>query len=190
MRVGARLKALRKQKKITLQALAAASGLSAAYLSNLERDATSPTLVNLSKICDTLGVSLTVLLHEASTKAVVRRDERLESFRVSPGVRCELMTRGNRQMKAVCMTIDAQHFEEEISWGHASDEFCVVVRGSMTVTLAGEVHELEHGDSIYVSKGIPHRFRKTCPDECVSYWIMRDAEDYYAAEALGQGSHV
>lgn len=179
MEVGARLKALRKQRKITLQTLAAASGLSAAYLSNLERDATSPTLANLQRICDILEISVHSLLHDISTTSVVRRDERQEAFRISPGIRCELMTRGNRKMKVFCMTVAADYDEEESSPGYSSDAFCVVVQGRLEIALEGETYELAKGDSIYITRGVPHRYHKLSGEECVSYWVLRDAEEYH-----------
>ncbi len=61
-KIGYSVRAHRRDKGMTLQQLSDISGLSIGYLSNLERNANSPTLVNLQKICDALEISFYSLL--------------------------------------------------------------------------------------------------------------------------------
>lgn len=62
--VGQRVKGIRKQQKKTLQNLAEETGLSAAYLSNLEHDVISPTLDQLQKVCFSLHSNISDLLSQ------------------------------------------------------------------------------------------------------------------------------
>ena len=57
-RVGNRIKDIRKKKSLTITELAKYTDLSVGYLSNIERNQTSPTLRNLSTICSALNISL------------------------------------------------------------------------------------------------------------------------------------
>lgn len=57
-RVGNRIKDIRKKKSLTITELAKYTDLSVGYLSNIERNQTSPTLRNLSTICSALNLSL------------------------------------------------------------------------------------------------------------------------------------
>lgn len=57
-----RIKALRKRKRMSQAALAAAAGISRTYLARLETSRQDPTLSTLEKIAKALGVSVKRLL--------------------------------------------------------------------------------------------------------------------------------
>ena len=60
-----------------MQQLAEATGLSTGYLSNLERNVNSPTLVNIQKICEALDISLGDMVERNREESIiVRKDER------------------------------------------------------------------------------------------------------------------
>ena len=76
-KIGSSIRSLRKSKKMTLQQLAKETGLSTGYLSNIERNITSPTLMNIQKICDVFDSSLSDLLERnAEERIVIRREDR------------------------------------------------------------------------------------------------------------------
>lgn len=63
--LGLKLSALRKEKKLTLDKLAAQAGLSKSYLWELEnRDAQRPSAEKLAALADALGVSVSYFLEE------------------------------------------------------------------------------------------------------------------------------
>lgn len=64
MKIGNKLRSIRKSKEITLMELAKETKLSVSLLSNIERDVTSPTLVNLIAINEALNITITDLLAE------------------------------------------------------------------------------------------------------------------------------
>ena len=57
-RVGARVRSLRRERGLTIEQLAAATGLTKGFISQLERDRTAPSLSSIARICDALGVRL------------------------------------------------------------------------------------------------------------------------------------
>ena len=59
--LGARIKALRGQMRLTIDQLAAASGVSRAMISRIERGESSATAQLLNRLCSGLGVSLSTL---------------------------------------------------------------------------------------------------------------------------------
>lgn len=74
VKVGEKLRNLRKKKGLTLKKLSEKAELSIGYLSNLERDACSPTLENIQKICGILDVSLSELLEEnIESRTVIKK---------------------------------------------------------------------------------------------------------------------
>lgn len=64
-RLGEKLHELRKQKKLTLEALAEQAGLSKSYLWELEnRESQRPSAEKLSALADALGVAVSYFIEE------------------------------------------------------------------------------------------------------------------------------
>jgi len=69
MNLGHAIKFCRQQKKLSIPALAARAGLSASYISLLERNERDPPLSTLQKISSALEVPLSVLVFVGTTPA-------------------------------------------------------------------------------------------------------------------------
>lgn len=72
-RIGARVRALRAERGLTLDALAQQADVSRAMLSRIERGESSPTAQLLNKICGGLGVSLSHLFTQAQAASPLAR---------------------------------------------------------------------------------------------------------------------
>ena len=68
-RIGARVRALRTKERLSLEALAAASGVSRSALSLIERAESSPTAAVLDRVASALGVPLASLFDGTETVA-------------------------------------------------------------------------------------------------------------------------
>lgn len=64
MKIGNKLRTVRKAKDMTLKELAHLTNLSVSLISNIERDITSPTLINLLSISEALNITITDFLTE------------------------------------------------------------------------------------------------------------------------------
>jgi len=75
--LGERIRLERQQRRLSLEALAAQSGVSRSMLSDIERGAKVPTVLVLDRIATGLGTSIARLLGEERTSAVIvlRREE-------------------------------------------------------------------------------------------------------------------
>ena len=76
-KVGARVRSLRRERGLTIEQLAAATGLTKGFISQLERDRTAPSLSSIARICDALGVRLSHIFEREPAPALVRRQERV-----------------------------------------------------------------------------------------------------------------
>ena len=76
--VGERLRTLRQFRRYTLQSVAARSGISESFLSQVERGRSNASIASLKRIADALGVSMADLFEpdELPGPRVLRRDER------------------------------------------------------------------------------------------------------------------
>ena len=179
--VGQKLKAFRKQKNMTLQNLADTTGLSSAYLSNIERSATSPTVENLFKISRALGVEIIDIMSdsfEQTDNLIVRQEERKQLFGDRKGILYESIVDGERDLNGVCITIEVKCTESVVSTGHAHyGELGIQVEGELEIDYGKERAVLKAGDTIYIPKGTPHGYRKISSGRCVTYWLHPTSED-------------
>src|ERR687885_1687210 len=78
-RLGERVRALRRERGLTLEELAQRSGVSRAMISKLERGEKNPTLVVAAKVAEGLGVGLSRLVGVEERRRVVllRRERRM-----------------------------------------------------------------------------------------------------------------
>jgi len=71
MNLGPLIRRYRKEKKLTLKAVAEKAGISEGFLSQVENDVNSPSVQTLLKICNAIGVNAGDILNQA------REQERL-----------------------------------------------------------------------------------------------------------------
>ncbi|MDZ7801836.1 MAG: XRE family transcriptional regulator [Trueperaceae bacterium] len=92
MKIGSRIRQLRTDQRLSLEALAERSGCSRSMLSEIERDAKSPTLRTLSQLASGLGVSISELVaEEAREPTVDRQAERTVERDPETGVEFEVL---------------------------------------------------------------------------------------------------
>ena len=173
--VGVKLRLFRKQKGLTLQNLAEQTGLSSAYLSNIERGATSPTVDNLFKISRALGVEIIDIMTstaEQPQNLVIRREDRKRLFGDTEGIVYETIIDNDRDLNGVCITIDPQCYESVVSTGHKNyGELGIQIEGTLQITYGDEQAVLKEGDTIYIPQNTPHGYKKSGTGRCVTYWI-------------------
>lgn len=174
--LGTNIKYIRKEKGMTLQDISNATDLSLGYLSKLERNISSPNITNLHKICMALGITMTELMSQIEgNKTVVKKDERRVIFESDSHVRYEMTTEGNRNLTGVCMIVYDNSFEK--SSKHTTDEFGIVIKGQLEITVGDDIHILDVGDSIYIEAETEHSYKKSSDEECITYWVYEGSRD-------------
>lgn len=170
MEIGEKLKVLRKQKSITLKRLSEETGLSIGFLSNIERGSTSPTVKHLEVIAKVLCVPLSRLFVEPPGVNVVRKSERKIVYDVPGRARWESLVDRNKPVAGICTTL-YPHSDLMVSGGHPFPEVCIVLSGSLHVSLAGTEYDLNEGDTLFVPPSVSHTALNLKNEECTCYWI-------------------
>lgn len=154
--LGARLRARRLELGMGLRELARATGLSATFISNLERGTTNPTLATLRKIANALQTPLFMLLISASeAMPVVRHDQRRVLTWPQTHIRVELLV-PDLQHKMVLFQVCATAEDGNLVGPplRVPTEECIVVQqGRFRIRAYGQTFELDPGDSIYMAEG-------------------------------------
>ena len=71
MKIGYRIKDLRTRQRITLKQLARKTGLTTSFLSQLERDLTSPSINSLEKIAEAMGMKVGYFFEDEDRKELI-----------------------------------------------------------------------------------------------------------------------
>src|ERR671929_1031353 len=158
--VGERLRAIRRSRRATLRTIAARSGLSESFLSQVERGQSSASIASLRRIAEALGVSMADLFEPDGVPGprVLRRDERPAlSFGIL-GKKLLLTPRPLHHLEVFAGELEVGGSTGAQPYAHGdSEELFVVLSGSVQLELDGELFELERGDSIDYRSSTPHR---------------------------------
>ncbi|HDR16064.1 MAG TPA: XRE family transcriptional regulator [Desulfobacteraceae bacterium] len=161
--VGLAIKALRKERSLTIQSLANRSGLSKGYLSRVERGLKIPPVSTCSRIAQALGVQLSDLftMEESSQDIVhVKPEQRKIISREgnSIGYYYEAMAHPfvHKLMEPFLLTFTPQPSSTHM-FTHDGEEMIYVLQGRIRF-LHGDQHFIaEEGDTLYFDATIPHR---------------------------------
>jgi transcriptional regulator with XRE-family HTH domain len=178
IRFGARVRAARQRQGLTLEALAAAAGISRATLSNLERGEHSPSLTAATNVARALRVSLAELLGDEDRRPVVTipKAERLVFHDPATGIERQLLSPAfaGRGIEFIRATLPPFAATDDLRPYHpAIDKYVLVEAGTLRVVIGGEHHLLEEGDSFYFRASASHRFENAGPSPC-SYLAILD----------------
>jgi transcriptional regulator with XRE-family HTH domain len=162
--IGAVIRKARKQKHQTLQHVADASDLSVSYLSQIERNLLSPSVGTLKRIADALHIPAGKLMFASdsrstrSTVAVLRKGGRKRVAFPQSSITYELLTPDLRRRASLLWLVAESGAESGATMTHEGEDVVVVLKGRLSVEVAGAWHDLDQGDSIYFNSELPHRW--------------------------------
>lgn len=176
-KLGFRVRKLRRERDMTLNDLAASSGVSRAMISKIERGEKNPTLVVAARIAEGLGVTLSQLagVEEHREVVVVPRDRRMVMRDPETGFERQLLspTFGNRGVEFIRNVIPEGSTSGEFPpHRDGVEEHIVVEKGRLRAALGGDDYMLEEGDAIYFEADLPHRFDNVGEGECSYYLVI------------------
>lgn len=163
-RIANRVRALRSDLGLSLDALAARSAVSRSMLSLVERGESSPTAVVLERIATGLGVPLATLFEDPTAPAdpVSRRKERTPWRDPQSGyVRCNISPPNFPspiQIVEVVLPAGARVAYETGSRDAVIHQQIWVQEGSLEVALGGATHRLGEGDCLAMRLDQPVAF--------------------------------
>jgi transcriptional regulator with XRE-family HTH domain len=169
--IGERIKALRAEGGMTLAELGQRSNLSVSYLSQIERDRTTPSLSTLTSVAKALNVGLRYFFEtEAEAAHVVRADERSSLAAGSSIVRQRLTPdAGNSQIEVQRVTLQPGSPPEPLEQC-PGEELAFVLSGQLTISIGDEQFVLAAGDSIHYDALQPRSWQNDDAEPCVVVW--------------------
>jgi transcriptional regulator with XRE-family HTH domain len=171
--LGKNLRALRKEEGLTLLQLGEKVGLSASYLSQVERGVTMPSLSRLTRIAEALGVEVRYFFEDDATSPCVVRASQGKKLKGGAGISVELLSAHplGKNIQPYCVVLRPGAWREDTSV-HPGEECGFVLKGELTVTVGEEIFVLAAGDSIHYHRHQPHSWHNNGDKECVVLWTV------------------
>ena len=158
--VGARLRSLRKARRLTLRDIADRARLSESFVSQLERGQTGATIQSLQRISAALGVDVSDLFASAETSGpqITRRGARHPVAWGTLGRKALLTPKSFEFLEVVAAEFEPGGSTGDAAYAHGdSEELFLVLEGSIEFELDGETMSLAAGDSVHYRSSVPHR---------------------------------
>lgn len=150
MEIGAKIKRLRLQLGLTQDELAARTELSKGFISQLERDITSPSIATLIDILTALGTDVgTFFTEKAPEKVVYRADDMCENEESDGATIRWLVADAQRNaLEPILVTLPAGARTVPDD-PHEGEEFGYVLLGAVTLQLGEKKYRVKKGDGFY-----------------------------------------
>jgi transcriptional regulator with XRE-family HTH domain len=180
-RIGERVRSLRREAGMTLDGLAERAGVSRAMLSKMERGEKNPTLMIAARVADGLGVTLSQLIDtkRGGKATLIARDERRVSRDPRTGFeRGEIsaLTDGRGVGIAYNSLPEGTGSGDFPSYRSGVEQYVIVERGRLQVTVGVEEYALETGDALHFEADASHRFDNAGEGECGYYSVICSGE--------------
>ena len=150
MEIGGKIRRLRQQLGLTQDELAARTELSKGFISQLERDITSPSIATLMDILAALGTDVGSFFTEKDPEKVVYSADDMCEKQDASGVNIQWLV-ADAQRKAlepILVTLPAGASTEPDD-PHEGEEFGYVLSGSVTLILGEKRYRIRRGDGFY-----------------------------------------
>jgi len=156
--IGERIRALRRVRGLTLKEVAATAGLTASFLSQMERNLSGVTLTSLANIARALDVPLhEILVQPAQTSPDTHEGARPEYSVELASLHYE---RISSSFPGSCLHSLKIRIPEGYASGmetHAGEELLFVLSGSVDYTVEQATYRLGPGDSVHIDSARRHQ---------------------------------
>lgn len=174
--LGADLRALRKARKITLQALADTLGRSVGWISQVERDISQPNIDELRALAAALTVPISLFFGQSAAKAdevgrVVRSGTRREIGNGEQGLKEELLSPDLTDDFEVLRSVFQPNAELTHFVTRPTQEVGYLVSGKLKLWIGEQVFELDEGDSFRI-RGEKFKWANPYGRDAVVVWVI------------------
>jgi transcriptional regulator with XRE-family HTH domain len=166
---------------LTQEELASRADLTKGYISQLENDATSPSIATLKDILDVFGVSMQEFFSEISDEDIVYdKDARVQATDDDDKIKVELLVPGaqNREMDPVLVTLDPGGEMDEQPF-HEGEEFGFVLLGKVQLRLDDRLYMLRKDECFYFTSDKKHSVKNIGRGLARILWVVTPPTFYY-----------
>lgn len=174
MNIGFKMREIRTKKNMSLKELADLSNCTPSFISQIERDIANPSINTLKRISEVLQVPLISFFEEPTHQKedyIVKKSNRTKLRSPSEKSEIYLLTPSHidKNIEMHMITIEPGGRSDEL-YVNEAEEVGYILEGTLTLLLDNDRYQVEAGDSIYFSGGIPHGWLNESNSTVVTLW--------------------
>lgn len=157
---GARIRAFRMQRGLTVAELAGNAQVSKSLISQIERGIAAPSIETVRRVASALEVPVfSLFLDGADSQMIVRADQRRTVMYPGSNVTREILSPGSHgRMVLLWVTFPPGERSGPQPVHHTGEECVVVIRGTLDLLTGEQAVRLNTGDSMTFDSELPHVF--------------------------------
>ena len=171
MNIGPKLKQLRMKQALTLEELASRSELTKGFLSQVERDLTSPSISTLEDILEALGTTWAEFFKETKDEQIVFKEQdyfvdEQENYKISwivPNAQ-------KNEMEPILLEILPDGKSKEIV-PHDGQEFGYVLSGRVCLICGKKKIVIKKGETFYIKGDEAHYLENDSKSVAKVIWV-------------------
>jgi transcriptional regulator with XRE-family HTH domain len=178
-RLGSRLRAIRKERALSIQALSGRCSLSVGMLSQIERGLSQPSVRSLRLLSVALEVPISDFFaaspaSESKSAPFILRKAARRTLHLNPtGVRKDsLAPEAKGSLELYNVTLRAGGTSGPEFYSHEGEKAGLVLTGTLRLWLAEEPFDLTVGDSFRFPSEVAHRFENVSRSDAVVLWVV------------------
>ena len=171
MDIGAKIKRMRLANGLTLEELANRSELTKGFLSQLERDLTSPSVATLEDILEALGTNLKDFFSEDEEEQIVfGKNDFFVNAQDDYKISYIIPNAQKNEMEPIL--IELKKGKESMALDpHEGEEFGYVLQGKITLVYEDDCFEMKKGETFYLKGNLTHYLKNDSDTVAKVIWV-------------------
>lgn len=173
MNIGEKIKELRVLNGLTQQELADRCELSKGFISQVERDLTSPSIATFMDILESLGTNLKDFFDEQVDEKIAFKKEDVfisENKELNHTIYWIIPNAQKNKMEPIILELPTGGRSKEED-PHDGEEFGYVLAGSINIHLGNKVHRVKKGESFYFNPTMTHYITNEWKAKAAVLWV-------------------
>ncbi len=171
MEIGQRIKQLRTQNKLTLEELASRCELSKGFISQVERDLTSPSIATLSDIVEALGINLAQFFkEEKDEKLVFAQEDFFVDEKEDYTIHWIVPNAQKNDMEPIMLELKPDQ-QSAVITPHNGEEFGYVINGKISLVINNKKHVVKKGQTFYIKGMHDHYILNDTKSDAKVLWV-------------------
>lgn len=171
MDIGKKLKELRLQNDLTLNDLASRSELTKGFLSQVERNLTTPSIATLEDILEALGTNMSEFFREEEEKQIVfQTKDFFEDVQEGYTIEWVIPNAQKNQMEPILLTLHPHKSSHELL-AYQGEEFGYVLKGNVTLVCGSKKYRLKAQETFYLEGTKSHYLYNHGSSDAKILWI-------------------
>lgn len=171
MNIGSKIKRLRIANQLTLEELANRSELTKGFLSQVERNLTSPSITTLEDILEALGTTLHDFFSETQEEQIVfKKEDYFVNTQDDYEISYIVPNAQKNDMKPILIEIEKGKSSMEME-PHDGEEFGYVISGKVLLHYGDKTLNVKKGETFYLPGKRTHYLENSGDSKAKVIWV-------------------